>query len=120
MRFLLDEDVTPRAAAIGRGLGLTIASVHEIGRIGLSDYEQLARAAHDGCIFVTHNRNDSLHWTREFFRGGRPHAGVLVLSRPLPRDQPELIAHALRRWADAAGAALGGAPAPSYVFDFVT
>src|SRR5579862_8943426 len=39
MRFLLDEDLNPAAAEIGRGLGcgLDVVSVHEIDRRGFSD-----------------------------------------------------------------------------------
>ena len=37
MRFLLDEDVNPAVASIGRGLGLDVISVHEIRRHGFDD-----------------------------------------------------------------------------------
>jgi hypothetical protein len=40
-RFLLDEDLNPATAEIGRGLGLDVVSVHEIDRRGFSDEEQL-------------------------------------------------------------------------------
>jgi hypothetical protein len=101
-RFLLDEDVSPRVAVIARGLGLDVTSIHELDRTGLSDFEQLRRAAEDRRIFVTFNRDDYIHWTREFFRGGLPHHGVLILSRALPRDAPDRLAHALAVWAAAA------------------
>ena len=47
MRFLLDEDLNPAAAEIGRGLGLDVVSVHEIDRRGFSDEEQLRFAIGD-------------------------------------------------------------------------
>jgi len=34
MRFLLDEDLNPATAVIGRGLGLDVISVHDIDRRG--------------------------------------------------------------------------------------
>ena len=37
MKFLLDEDLNPEVATIGRGLGLDVVSVHEADRRGLDD-----------------------------------------------------------------------------------
>ena len=45
MRFLLDEDLPPLAAEITRGLGLEVTSVHELGRRGIGDRDQLRFAA---------------------------------------------------------------------------
>lgn len=118
-RFLLDEDVSPRVATVARGLGLDVTSVHEAGRTGLSDFEQLRLAAGDGRIFVTFNRDDYIHWTREFFRGGLPHAGVLILSRSLPRDEPERLAHALAGWAAQAEGRIRDPRDAAYLLDFV-
>ncbi len=98
MKFLLDEDLPPRAAEIARGLGMDVGSVHELGRTGISDPEQLRFAAREGRIFVTRNRNDFLRFTAEFFRRAEPHAGVLIVSRGIPSSKPERIAHALKRW----------------------
>ena len=118
--LLLDEDVPPSAAEIARGLGLDVGSVHEEGRFGWSDWEQLRAAASDGRAFVTYNRNDFIHWTREFFRTGAPHAGVLILTRGIPRDQPERIAHALLRWAERMTPRLAGAALPPYHIEFLS
>jgi hypothetical protein len=41
IRFLLDEDLNPAVAEIGRNLGLDVVSVHEIDRRGFPDEEQL-------------------------------------------------------------------------------
>ncbi|MGI9179560.1 MAG: DUF5615 family PIN-like protein [Longimicrobiaceae bacterium] len=120
MQLLLDEDVPPEAAEIARGLGLDVLSVHALGRRGWPDNEQLRAAAEEDRIFVTYNRNDFLHWTVEFFRTGQPHAGVLILSRSVPRDRPERIAHALQRWVEGMTARLEGKPLPAYHVGFVS
>jgi predicted nuclease of predicted toxin-antitoxin system len=68
MRFLLDEDLNPAAAEIGRGLGLDVVSVHEIDRRGFSDEEQLRFAITQHRALVTRNRDDFLRLTRSFYR----------------------------------------------------
>ncbi|HEX4955402.1 MAG TPA: DUF5615 family PIN-like protein [Thermoanaerobaculia bacterium] len=99
MLFLLDEDLNPAVAAIGRGLGLDVESVHEIDRRGFGDEEQLRFSAARGCIFVSRNRDDFLRLTVAFFQAGEPHFGLLIVPYSLPNHRPERIAHALERWA---------------------
>jgi predicted nuclease of predicted toxin-antitoxin system len=98
VRFLLDEDLSPVAAETARGLGLDAVSVHEIGRRGYTDREQLELAASEDRIFVTRNRDDFIRLTIESFQTGSPHAGVLIVPRSLPNHHPERLAHAIRRW----------------------
>jgi hypothetical protein len=98
LRCLLDEDVHPEAAVAARGLGLDVTSVHEVGRRGRSDYDQLRLAAADGRIFVSRNRDDYITLTVEAFRTGEPHRGVLILPHTLPNTQPGRIARALAAW----------------------
>ena len=101
MRFLLDEDLPPRAAEVARGLGLDVISVHELGRRGLADRDQLRFAFGEGRVFLTRNHRDFVELTVEFYRAGEAYAGVQLVRRNLPNDRPERIAHALKRWADA-------------------
>ena len=101
MRFLLDEDLPPLAAQGARSLGLDVSSVHEMGRRGLGDRDQLRFAAAEGCIFLTRNHRDFIELTVEFYRAGEANPGVLLVRRHLPNDRPERIANALKRWADA-------------------
>ena len=96
MRFLVDEDLSTDVARIGRALGLDIISVHEVGRGGLSDPEQLEYAATEGRCMVTRNRNDFIRWTDEFAGAGRPHAGVVIVPRSLLAARSDRIAHALQ------------------------
>ncbi|MBN1425227.1 DUF5615 family PIN-like protein [Candidatus Fermentibacteria bacterium] len=100
MRYLLDEDLSPRIATISRSLSLDIESVHEIGRCGFSDREQLRFAAQERRVMVTRNRDDFISLTVEFFQSGEAHFGVLLVSRRLPNRNPEAIAHAMKRWHD--------------------
>jgi hypothetical protein len=102
-RFLLDEDVNPETAEIGRGLGLDILSVHEIDRRGFSDSDQLRFATAEHRIMVTRNRNDFIRLTIAWFQTGDLHAGVLVVPQGLPNNRPDRIAHALKRWLDRTG-----------------
>ncbi len=119
-QFLLDADISPEVARIGRALGLDSVSVYECGRGELRDDEQLRWAAKDSRIFVTRNRNDFLHWTSEFVRTSEPHAGVLIVSRAISATRPELLAHALVRWTELIGARFGNQSVGPYFIDFLS
>ena len=112
-KFYLDEDVPPAAAGIGRGLGLDVVAVLEAGGLGLDDVEQLDLAASQSRIMVTYNRDDFLQLTLEAFAAGKPHFGLLILTRKLPRD-PARVAHALERWCREMP------PLQPYGFDFIS
>ncbi|MEE8410803.1 MAG: DUF5615 family PIN-like protein [Myxococcota bacterium] len=115
MRLLLDEDLSPGIALRSRKLGVDAKSIHEVGRRGLGDRDQLEYAAAQGRCFVTRNRNDYLLLTREFFEKGRPHCGVLIVPWTLAPDKLTLIARALRRYVNRYGSS------PSeYLFDFLS
>ena len=64
MRILLDEALPPAVVAIAVGHGLDGASVHLLGRPGLSDASQLRFAAAARRIFVRRNRDDIVRLTR--------------------------------------------------------
>jgi hypothetical protein len=100
-RFLLYEDLSPRVAEVGRGLGVDVESVHELDRRGLSDREQLRLAAAETRIFVTRNRDDYIVLTVEFYGTGEPHNGLLIVPRGPTSNRPERISHTLKRWVDA-------------------
>ena len=103
VRFYLDEDMPPRAAEVGRDLGLDVVSALEAGKTPRPDRERLSAAASAGRIMVTYNRDDFILETRDAFGAGRPHAGVLILTRKLPR-QGARIGQALVHWANDHGA----------------
>ena len=114
MRFYLDEDLSPRVAAIARGLGLDVVSAIEAGHRGLDDEDQLRLAAREGRCLVTENRADFVRLTTVCFEEQRPHAGVLLLPDSLPTDHFTGIAHALAVYARAHA----GAPM-AYVVDYL-
>lgn len=117
MRFLLDEDIPPTVAEIGRGLGLDVVSVHEIQRNGYEDDPQLRYAAGETRIFVTRNRDDFITLTVDFYHAGQAHAGVLIVPHSLPNTQPARLAHALHRWDERH---VGTTQPFQYMIDFLT
>lgn len=114
LRFLLDADLRPTIATVARGLGLDIASAHELKFGDLPDDEVLRWAARERRVTVTRNRDDFAEWTTTFFQRGEAHSGVLIVPTLLSIQRPERVAHALRRWANATRARLGGAPLSAY------
>ena len=115
MRLLLDEDLSPQIAVILREKGIDAVSVHEIGRTGLADQEQLEYAASDGRCFVTRNRNNYIILTRQFFASNISHKGVLIISSSYKLNDFKGIADAILEY-------VSGWPKenPSdYLFDFV-
>ena len=77
-RLYLDEDVIPDLARILRSRGSDAISVHEIGALGLSDEEQLARASAEGRAILTFNYQDFLEIGEAWFLAGRNHAGIII------------------------------------------
>ena len=118
-RFLLDEDLRPSIAVVARGIGLDVKSVHELGRLGVSDEDQLRWAAHVGRIVLTRNRDDFIEWTTTFFQRGEAHAGVLIVPTLLSIQRPERTAHALDRWVEHMRELLGERRLSPYFIDFL-
>ena len=88
---------------------------HEAGATGLSDREQLERAAREGRCLVTRNRDDYIRLTVEFFQSGLPHAGVLILTYAVPADEFSRMAHALVEYASSHPAGM-----EPYTVDFLS
>lgn len=118
-RFYLDEDVPFAAAAIGAGLQLDIVAARDAQQsLPQDDPVHLHAAAMDRRIMVTYNRDDFILATRHAFGAALPHAGLLILTRRLPRN-PSRIAHALRRWVDSR-IGTGRWPMQSFEIDFLS
>ena len=114
-RYLLDEDVNPEVATAARGRGLDVRSVHELGRQGLSDRQQLHGAAADGRALVTYNRDDYRELTVEFFEARKKHCGVVIIPRALRDDRPRRVAAALEQYEKARA----GKDLEPYSYDFL-
>ncbi len=99
MRFYLDEDLPPRAAARVREQGGEATCSRDCGRNGATDDAQLAFAGEHGWVMVTRNYSDFYRWTREFKAQGLPHAGVLMVPPSLPNERHWEIGDALLRYA---------------------
>jgi predicted nuclease of predicted toxin-antitoxin system len=103
LRFLLDEDMSPRVAEGLRARGVDAISVHEVGRGNrrVPDEEQLRYAADHNRVLVTYNRSDFEALDVQWRRQGRQHAGILwCLERTLPRHAIGELIRALQVVAD--------------------
>lgn len=118
-RFYLDEDVPNGAATVGAALGLDVIAAKDAQpSLPQDDPVHLQAAASDRRIMVTYNRDDFILATRDAFAAGRPHTGLLILTRKLPRD-PARVAHALERWVEKRMEA-GSWPMQSFEIDFLS
>jgi len=115
MRFLLDEDLSPKVARIARELGVDVLSSHECGRNGLPDEDQLRLAAEEQRCFVTRNARHLVPLTKLCLEYQWPHAGLLLVPRSLPNDDFSAIASALLAYDRMHESGL-----PSYSVDFLT
>lgn len=80
MKLYLDEDLSPRIAERLRKKGIDAVSVFEVGRMQMSDREQLAYAAQEGRCLVTRNARHFIILAQEAIRRQEPHAGIILCS----------------------------------------
>ena len=98
MKFYLDEDLSPKIAAILRKAGVDALSAHEAGMCEISDQKQLKFAAKEKRCLVTRSRDDFVRFTVRFFNDQRPHCGVLIVPYTLPGDQFSRMASLIRKF----------------------
>jgi len=78
IRLYLDEDVHKRVAYALKLRHFDVLSVHELGRWGLSDEEQLTFATQEGRALFTYNTSDYLQIHQDWMRRRREHSGIIV------------------------------------------
>lgn len=83
IRLYLDDDVHRGVAAALRLRGFDAVSVHDLGRWGYSDDDQLTYATASRRALFTFNTADFLQLHRAWIEAGRPHWGIIV-SEQLP------------------------------------
>lgn len=79
----LDADVDPELARQARQRGFDVVSAYEAGNGRLLDEDQLAYAAAQNKVILTHNARDFAPLFDEWWQAGRHHAGIMV-SEQLP------------------------------------
>ena len=85
-RLYLDEDVHVRVASIVRGHGYEVHTARGERILGTADAEQLAFAARQEMVLVTHNRVDFEVLARRYFEEGRSHSGIVCAVRRPPHE----------------------------------
>lgn len=81
--LLLDEDVRVVLGEVLRQRGYDTLHVLDVGRGGRSDPEQLAYAASQGRVILTHNIRDYILLDKQYREQGKEHAGI-ILSDQIP------------------------------------
>ena len=84
MRLLLDGDIaSPRILEPLAQAGHDVRSVgDDPAHLGLADEQVLELAAREGRILVTHNVSDFPEILGDWGRGGRSHAGCILVTLP--------------------------------------
>jgi predicted nuclease of predicted toxin-antitoxin system len=102
IRYYLDENLSSEIAVLVRKCGFAALCSHECGNDQMTDAEQLAFAATRGYCMVTNDHEDFIGLAEEYAASGRTHAGILLLSRPLPPEAANFdrIARALAHYAE--------------------
>ena len=73
-------------AAVLRRMGFAVTTTIEAGQRQNDDATQLAYAATQNKVLVTHNRADFEMLAQQYFAAGQPHAGIIIAVRRPPHD----------------------------------
>jgi len=78
IRLYLDADVNVRLASILREAGYDCVSAHEVGNSAIDDEAQLAFAAREDRVLLTHNIQDFVPIFERWWFRNQDHAGILL------------------------------------------
>ncbi|MCS7179297.1 MAG: DUF5615 family PIN-like protein [Anaerolineae bacterium] len=80
IRLLIDEDVSmgSRLAVALRRRGYDAVAVQEIGRVGLSDEEQLHYAVQERRTLLSCNAKDFIRLAEKWYFSGKEHPGIVI------------------------------------------
>jgi hypothetical protein len=89
LRFLTDEDFDGRltSALLARVPGLDLVRTQDTGLMHTPDPDILARAAGEGRIMLTHDRNTMTGFASTRVNAGQPMPGLFVVDRQAPFGQ---------------------------------
>lgn len=114
LRLYLDEDVPVQIAPPLRAAGFDVLTTRDAGRLKSEDPDQLEFAGREGRVLITRNRDDFVDFTVRFYDEGRPHSGVLVISKSFGREDFGGMARAIVAYFDGRPGDL-----PAYLIDFI-
>ncbi len=89
----LDEDLDVVVADILKALGFEAVTARDAGRLRATDPEQLAYAASQQMVLLSHNRLDFEALHRQYLAESRDHWGIIIATRRSPQ---EIVANLLR------------------------
>ena len=95
MKLYLDEDLSPRVAALLRQRGLDAVSVHEAGHGGGLDLEQVRVATRESRCLVTRNVADFVEIVRDLVNRQESHAGIMLVPASFRGDEFAILAEAI-------------------------
>lgn len=93
LRVYLDEDVDVLLAPLLAAHGIDCLTTVAAGNLGRTDEEQLAFAAQESRVLITHNRTDFEALAVAWYGQQRDHAGIVLAVRR--SDSYELARHLL-------------------------
>jgi hypothetical protein len=86
IELYLDEDVDVLVADLVRARGFKAVTTQEAGRKSKGDDEQLAFAAGQQLVLLTHNRVDFEALAQRYFTDGKTHGGIIIAARRDPYE----------------------------------
>ncbi|MEM9541334.1 MAG: DUF5615 family PIN-like protein [Cyanobacteria bacterium P01_E01_bin.42] len=86
IKLYFDEDVHVLVADLIRARGFDAITAGDAGLLQKTDEEQLAYAASQNRVIVTHNRVDFESLAQQYFDSGRTHSGIILAFRNTPQE----------------------------------